>query len=234
MKFPAPLIRGQLIKRYKRFLADIELENGALVTAHCANPGSMLGLAASGSEVWLSDAVNPAAKLRYKWELVRAGDGLVGINTGYANTVAAEAIEAGLIGALAGYSQLRREVKYGAHSRIDLLLEDDTRPPCYVEVKSVTLSRNTEGAAEFPDSVTARGTKHLHELKEMVSQGARAMMLYIVQREDCGYFSVAGDIDPVYGKALEDARANGVEALCYACKVTTDEITLHRPLDVVL
>lgn len=233
MKFPAPLIRGQLIKRYKRFLADIELENGALVTAHCANPGSMLGLAASGSEVWLSDAVNPAAKLKYKWELVRAGDGLVGINTGYANAIAAEAIEAGMIGALAGYGQIRREVKYGVNSRIDLLLEDGARPPCYVEVKSVTLSRGAK-AAEFPDSVTARGTKHLGELKEMASQGARAMMLFIVQREDCGYFSVAGDIDPVYGKALQDARANGVEAICYACKVTTDEITLHRPLDVML
>lgn len=238
MKFPAPLIRGHLIKRYKRFLADIELENGLSVTAHCANPGSMMGLATPGAEVWLSDAVNPKAKLGYRWELVRAGSGLVGINTGLANTLAAEAVEAGRIESLQGYSHIRREVKYGVNSRIDLLLEDGgNRPPCYVEVKSVTLSRNSGSGstskAEFPDSVTARGAKHLHELKAMASQGARAMMLFVVQRDDCGYFSVAGDIDPVYAKALHEAVAGGVEVLCYACKVTSDEINLHRPIEIL-
>lgn len=238
MKFPAPLIPGRLVKRYKRFLADVELADGALVTAHCANPGSMMGLAEAGSEVWLSPAANPKAKLDYRWELVRAGGGLVGINTGFANAVAAEAIEAGLITELQGYSGLRREVKYGLNSRIDLLLEDGALPPCYVEVKSVTLRRgeasNGSNLAEFPDSVTARGSKHLGELKEMASRGARAMMLFVVQRDDCAYFSVAGDIDQVYAKALHDALAGGVEAVAYACKVDAGGILLHRPLEMRL
>jgi sugar fermentation stimulation protein A len=233
MKFPAPLIRGQLIKRYKRFLCDVELEDGRLVTAHCANPGSMLGLASPGSEVWLSDALGPKAKLKYRWELVRAGGGLVGINTNLANAVAAEAIEDGLIEGLKGYAHIRSEVRYGVNSRIDLKLEDESRPPCYVEVKSVTLSRNLN-LAEFPDSVTARGAKHLCEMKKMVSAGARAMMLFVVQRADCSYFSVAGDIDPVYENALGEALAAGVEAVAYAAQVTPRGVTLERPLNVML
>jgi sugar fermentation stimulation protein A len=259
MKFPAPLMRGRLIKRYKRFLADIELadpvleKGSALITAHCANPGSMMGLNAPGSEVWLSRATNPKAKLRHKWELVRAGDSLVGINTHYANTVAHEAISQGIIRELTGYSELKREVKYGANSRIDLLLEDkNNRPPCYVEVKSVTLCRdNSAGGrdngaggrdngaagrrlAEFPDSVTTRGAKHLNELKAMVDQGARAMMLFIVQRGDCDHFSVASDIDQVYARCLQEALNAGVEAVCYDTKITTEEITVNRPLPIML
>lgn len=236
MRFPDPLIRGVLIKRYKRFLSDITLENGEMVTAHCANSGSMMGLLEPGAEVWLSPARNPKRKLKHTWELVRNGDGLVGINTSLPNAIVSEAIQADAIKELTGYDSLRREVTYGKNSRIDILLENDGRPPCYVEIKSVTLKRGgpKTGLAEFPDSVTARGTKHLGELSDMVANGARAVMLYLVQREDCDRFAVATDIDPAYGAALVAARAAGVEAICYACRVSPDAIELDRALSLDL
>jgi sugar fermentation stimulation protein A len=232
MIFPTPLIEGRLVRRYKRFLSDVELADGSVVTAHCANPGSMLGLTAPGSEVWLSPAANPARRLRYSWELIRVGDHLVGINTGHPNRLVAEAIAAGVIAPLSGYRTLRREVKYGRNSRIDMLLEDEGRPPCYVEVKNVHLRRTD--AAEFPDSVTARGTKHLAEMAAMVAVGARAVMVYLVQRGDCDRFSIAGDIDPTYAAALTRARAAGVEALCYGCEVRRDGIDVAGPLALAL
>jgi len=234
MLFPAPLLAGRLIKRYKRFLADMRLESGDLVTAHCANSGSMLGLMAEGAEVWLSRATNPDRKLAFTWELIRAPDSesWVGINTALPNAIAAEAIAAGLVPALAGYERLRREVKYGRNSRIDILLESDSRPPCYVEIKSVTLRRGP--AAQFPDAVTARGAKHLEELATMVAQGARSVMLYLVQREDCTHFEVAEDIDRVYAQGLSDAVAAGVETLCFACRVSPEGIALDKPLPLVL
>jgi sugar fermentation stimulation protein A len=235
MNFPSPLVRGVLLRRYKRFLADIELDGGGgEILAHCANPGSMMGLAEPGSEVWLSPNTNPKAKLDWRWELVRvAGGHLVCINTAHANRVGEEAIDAGEIPELAGYGSLKREVKYGQSSRIDILLEDDARPPCYVEIKSVTLRRPdgaNPGAAEFPDSVTKRGAKHLAELADMVDSGARAAMLYLVQRGDCDHFRLAADIDPAYAAAMADARARGVEALCYACEIAPEGIKIDRPL----
>ncbi len=230
MRFPDPLIRGRLIRRYKRFLSDHELDDGSLVTAHCANPGAMTGLAEPGMEVWLSPARNPARKLRYSWELVRVGEGLVGINTAHPNAIVAEAIEADAIPELAGYDSLRREVRYGKNSRIDMLLEGEGRPPCYVEVKNVHLRRDR--LAEFPDAVTARGAKHLVELADMVADGGRAVMLYLVQREDCPGFAIAGDIDPTYADGLARALAAGVEAICYCCKLTTDSVTLDRALPI--
>ncbi|MBT5413503.1 MAG: DNA/RNA nuclease SfsA, partial [Rhodospirillaceae bacterium] len=163
MRFEAPLLRGTLIRRYKRFLTDVTLEDGRAVTAHCPNPGAMLGLTAPGSTVWLSPASNPARKLKFTWELIEADGTIVGINTGRPNALAEEAILAGRVPGLEGYARLRREVKYGRNSRIDILLEDDDRPPCYVEVKNVHFVREA-GVAEFPDSVTARGAKHLDEL----------------------------------------------------------------------
>ena len=232
MKFPDPLLRGRLVRRYKRFLSDVELDGGELVTAHCANPGSMIGLAEPGSEVWLSPARNPERKLRYSWEMIRVGKGLVGINTSHPNGIVADAIAAGRVAELAGYDGLRREVKYGKNSRIDILLEADGRPPCYVEVKNVHLKR--DAGAEFPDSVTARGAKHLVELSDMVAAGARAVMFYLVQREDCGAFAIAGDIDPTYAATLDGALAAGVEAICYCCKLTTEAIELDRPLALEL
>jgi len=232
MHFPDPLIRGRLIKRYKRFLSDHEIDGGDVVVAHCANPGAMLGLAEPGSEVWLSPSRNPARKLKYSWELLRVGDSLVGINTALPNGIVAEAIEGGFIPELAGYASLRREVKYGRNSRIDILLEDDGRPPCYVEVKNVHLKRR--GGAEFPDSVTARGAKHLVEMSDMVAEGKRAVMVYLVQREDCDSFAIAGDLDPTYAETWKAARAAGVEAICYSCKLTITSITLDRALPVHL
>ncbi len=233
MRFPDPLIRGRLLQRYKRFLSDVELEDGRAVTAHCANPGSMLGLDRPGAPVWLAPACGAGRKLPYSWELVEADGALVGVNASRPNTIIAEALAAGRIPELAGYCRRRREVRYGEASRIDLLLEDGDRPPCYLEIKNVHMRRRPD-AAEFPDSVTARGTRHLGELAAAAEAGARAVMLYLVQRGDCRWFTVAADIDPVYAQALADALDRGVEALCYACNVTTEAIELDRRLPVCL
>jgi sugar fermentation stimulation protein A len=228
MHFPRPLVRAVLLRRYKRFLADVRLLTGAETTAHCANPGSMLGLAAPGAEVWLLPCVDPRRKLAWSWELIRAGDALVGINTAHPNRLAAEAIAAGRIPELRTYERCRREVAYGRASRIDLLLEAPGRPICYVEVKNVHLRRGAY--AEFPDSVTARGAKHLAELGAMAAAGHRAVMFYVVQRSDCARFRIAADIDPVYAVAFEEARAAGVEVLCYYCRVGTEGIEIEAPL----
>lgn len=232
MKFSATLRPARLIRRYKRFLADVELPGGRVVTVHCPNPGAMTGLDAPGSEVWLSPAQSATRKLPFTWELIQVGQGLVGINTAHPNFLAAEAIRDGRIGQLQGYSELRREVKYGRNSRIDILLQHDRRPPCYVEVKNVHLRRTS--LAEFPDCVTARGAKHLDELRDMVAAGSRAVMVYIVQRADCDRFSIAADIDPTYAKGLSRAVAEGVEAICYACRLSTTaiEVTTALPIDL--
>jgi sugar fermentation stimulation protein A len=236
MKFEQPLIEGRLIQRYKRFFADVRLPNGEVVVAHCANSGSMLSVKDPGARVWLSPAANPARKLRYTWELVEVNGHLVGINTSLPNRIVAEAIQAGQISELAGYATLARERKYGRNSRIDILLEDPQRPPCYVEVKNVTLRRGHEPhrPAEFPDAVTARGAKHLKELTDIVTGGGRAMMVYLVQRSDCRRFTIAADIDPGYAQALDQALAAGVEAVCYGCAVGPDAITIAGPLTLDL
>mgnify|MGYP001809657482 CR=1 FL=1 len=230
MRFPAPLIRATLVKRYKRFLADVILADGREVTAHVANSGAMLGTASPGMEVWLSSAANPKRKLPYSWELVRADGVLVGVNTAHPNAIAEEAIKGGAIAELTGYQRIRREVKYGVNSRIDILLEGDDRPPCYVEVKNVHLKRGDW--AEFPDAVTVRGTKHLRELRDQVAQGARAVMLYLIQREDCVGFRPAADIDPTYAAGLWAAMEDGVEAICYTCHMSIEAISLGSPLPI--
>ncbi|MEP4379479.1 MAG: DNA/RNA nuclease SfsA [Alphaproteobacteria bacterium] len=234
MEFPDPLIPGRLIRRYKRFLSDIEIvgSDGAPteITAHCPNPGAMLGLKEPGSDVWVSPARNSDRKLKYTWEIIRVGAHHVGINTSLPNTLVDEAIEAGRIAELTGYASRRREVRYGENSRIDLLLEDPGRTDCYVEVKNVHLKRDESGAAEFPDSVTKRGAKHLRELANAVEAGARAVMVYVVQRSDCDDFRLADDIDPDYAAAFADARHRGVEAICYACDVSLERIEITRPL----
>lgn len=236
MKFPAPLIEGILVQRYKRFLADVRLSTGEIVLAHCANSGSMLSVNEPGSKVWLSPAADPLRKLRYTWELIEVNGAMVGINTGLPNRIVAEAVAAGQIPELMGYESLKREQKYGKNSRIDILLESPGRPPCYVEIKNVTMRRGFTPAhkAEFPDSITARGAKHLIEMSDMVKKGARAVMFYLVQRTDCADFRVAGDIDPAYEKGLRDALAAGVEAIGYGCDITPDGITVARPLTLDL
>ncbi|MDA1090304.1 MAG: DNA/RNA nuclease SfsA [Proteobacteria bacterium] len=231
MKFPDPLIRGRLVKRYKRFMADVELEGGTVVTAHCANSGSMLSVNEPGAEVWISPARNPDRKLKFTWEMIRIGRTLVGLNTSLPNAIVAEAISTGRIPELAGYASLRREVKYGENSRIDILLESDgpnNGDKCYVEVKSVTMKRDLgkDAPVEFPDAVTTRGAKHLVELANMVKDGHRAVMLYLAQRADSPGFAIAADIDPEYGIGLIAARAAGVEVLCYGCTLTKRNITV--------
>ena len=219
------------MKRYKRFLADVELETGEVITAHVANPGSMMGLKDAGMTVWLSPANNPNRKLQFSWELVEADGALVGINTAHPNGIVAEAITNGEVEALASYDTLTREVKYGTNSRIDMLLSGGGKPDCYVEVKNVTLMRGGE-IAEFPDSVTARGTKHLQELAKMVAEGKRAVMFYLVQRTDCTTFRLAADIDPAYAAAFRVAQEAGVEILCYDCHITISEIRLGSPIPI--
>ena len=235
MKFTAPLERGTLTKRYKRFLADIVLNNGTEITASCPNTGSMMGLIEPGNPVWLSTSDNPKRKYRHTWEMVEVkapgATTVVGINTGRPNTIVSQAISDGKIPELSGYLSLRNEVKYGTNSRIDILLETEDKPDCYVEVKNVTLLRR-KGIAEFPDGVTARGAKHLLEMSEMVRQGARAVMFYLAQRADAERLTFATDIDPAYLEAYLRARDAGVEAIAYGCSVSADEIVLDRKLPI--
>ncbi len=232
MRLPSPLLRGRLIKRYKRFLADIALDDGREITAHCANPGSMMGVAIEGARVWAHEHGDRKRKLAFSWELVEIGKTLIPINTANPNRIAHEAIEASAVPALKGYKTIHREVKYGEGSRIDLLLEGGRRrKPCYVEIKNVHLSRRP-GLAEFPDSVTKRGAKHLGELAAIARSDARAVMLFIVQRNDCRVFQPAADLDPGYAEALNVAVKAGVETLCYDCDVSLSEVVLRRPIEI--
>ncbi|TRO96896.1 DNA/RNA nuclease SfsA [Glycocaulis profundi] len=233
MDFPRPLIPAVLERRYMRFLADVTLESGERITVHCPNPGSMMGLKDPGSRCWLSQSDNPKRKLKHTLEVLEADGALVGINTGLPNRLAEEAITAGGIAPLTGYASMRREVKYGTNSRIDLLLEDAARPPCWVEVKNVHLMREP-GLAEFPDSVTSRGAKHLLELAARAQAGERAVQLFIVQRPDCQRFTPAADIDPVYAEGLRAARDAGVEILGYGCDVSLSAISVARPVEIAL
>jgi len=233
MRFAEPLIAGKLVRRYKRFLADVELGSGATVTVHTANPGRMLGLTRPGSTVYLSRHDKPTRKLPYTWELVRVGRTLVGVNPMLANGIVAEAIEAGAIAELRGYRQLRREVRYGSRgSRVDLLLSEPDASDCYVEVKSVTLVERS--VAMFPDAVTERGRKHLLELGDMVAAGHRGVVCFLVQRRDARAVSTADHIDPQYADALREALSRGVEAIAYRASVGTRRIVVAQPLPVEL
>ncbi len=229
MRFPVPLESGKLVQRYKRFFADVVLDDGREITAHCPNPGAMLGLNMPGLPVWVSTSDAPHRKLPQTLELVEVDGGLVGINTMHPNRLAAEALAEDLIPELAGYAEVRREVRYGANSRVDFLLTSPDRPPCWLEIKNVHLHRGG-GLAEFPDCVAARSLKHLRELTREVEAGARAVMLFIVQRTDCGLFDTAADLDPAYSAGLIDAAAAGVEILCYGCDIETDAIRVARSI----
>jgi sugar fermentation stimulation protein A len=231
MRWPTPLIPGRLVRRYKRFLADVVLDGAGEVTVHCPNPGRMLGLDASGVRVWVSRACNPARALPLTLELVETVGGLVGINTIHPNRLVEEAIRAGSIAELRDYREIRREVRYDERCRIDLLLHHYGRPDCFVEVKNVHLKRTA--GAEFPDAVTVRGAKHLAALARQVAAGARAVVVYVVQRTDCADFRIAADIDPVYAASFRTALEGGVEAVCYACDVGLDGVRLARALPIL-
>ncbi|CUH85274.1 DNA/RNA nuclease SfsA [Thalassovita mediterranea] len=231
MRFQTPLVPARLIRRYKRFLADVILDDGREVTAHCANPGSMMGLADEGMKVWLEPNDDPKKKLKYGWRLVDHENGhFTGVDTSVPNRALKAALMAGEVPGLVA-PLVRPEVKYGDKSRIDFLLSGDG-PDCYVEVKSVTLCRQA-GLAEFPDSVTARGLKHLGELTKIVQGGERAVMLYLVQRTDCDRVSIAADIDPAYAVGLRDAMTAGVEVMCFDCQISPEGIDVGKSLPFV-
>lgn len=227
MRFKSRLIPGTLIQRYKRFLADVRLANGEVVIAHCTNTGTMMGCKEPGSAVYISRSENLHRKLPYTWELIKANNTWVGINTMHPNRLVPEAVEAGVITELSGYQSIRREVKVSAHTRLDLCLEG-TNGSCYVEVKNVTLAVNR--VAAFPDAVSERGAKHLKELMRLKRQGHRAAIVFVIQRDDCDSFRPADEIDQEYGRWLRRAIKAGVEALPYRAKVTPKEILLTERL----
>jgi sugar fermentation stimulation protein A len=222
------LSTGKLIKRYKRFLADVALESGEVVTAHCPNTGSMQGCSEPGRSVYLSYHDNPKRKLKYTWELIDMPTSLVGVNTLVPNRLVARSITAGCIKELRGYADLRREVKIGDRSRIDLLLTGGDRRRCYIEIKNCTLV--TDGIACFPDAVTTRGQKHIHELQKLAASGHRCVMFYFIQRMDALAFKPADQIDRAYGSALRRAVQNGVEALAYDVHIDLDGIRIRKKL----
>lgn len=232
MQFSQPLIPATLLRRYKRFLADVKMEDGSYVTVHCANPGSMLSLAVAGRRCWLSHHVGTARKLAYSWELEEAPTGCIGINTARANMVVAEALAAGAIPELAGWPVVRREVADGVDSRLDFHLSGGARPDCWLEVKSVTMSRQP-GLAEWPDAKSSRGARHLEALARLAAGGAGATLLFLAQRPDCTAFRVAGDIDPGYAAAFAAVDRAKVRILAYDCTVSPAGIELRKPLTIL-
>ncbi len=236
MRFNSTLIEATLARRYKRFLADVVLPSGEVMTVHVANPGAMTGLDRPLSRVWLSDSANALRKYPHTWELVEtdlgSGPEIVGVNTTQPHQLVADALAAGLIPELRNYPTVRREVKYGGNSRVDFLLDDPTRRPCYLEIKNVHLMRKPQ-LAEFPDSVTVRGAKHMRELTGVLANGARAVLLFVIQIPSAERFAIARDIDPGYAAAFDRARAFGLEVLAWRCKVTLDGIEIAAPVPIV-
>lgn len=227
MRLPSLLARGVLVSRYKRFFADVRLDDGREITAHCPNPGSMLGLNTPGFGAWVSFSEDPKRKLPWTLELIEADGALVGVNTLLPNRLVAEALAEDLIPELAGYGIHRREVRMGSASRVDFVLEGGDRDRCWLEVKNCHLRR--EGTlAEFPDCVAARSAKHLRELADRVAEGERAVQLFVIQREDCDRFAACADLDPAYAAELKRAASAGVEVLCYRCDINPQAIRIAR------
>ncbi|MBV9995271.1 MAG: DNA/RNA nuclease SfsA [Caulobacteraceae bacterium] len=227
MLLPQPMARGRLVQRYKRFFADVLLEDGREVVTHCPNPGAMLGLNTPGMRVWVSAADGAKRKLGWTLELVEADGGLVGVNTLAPNRLVAEALAEEAIPELAGYALHRREVRFGTASRVDFLLSAPGRAPCFVEVKNCHL-RRAGTLAEFPDCVAARSAKHLRELTAEAAKGARAVQLFVIQRTDCDRFAACADLDPAYAAGLAQAATAGVEVLCYGCDISPEAIRIAR------
>ncbi len=233
MDFTSKLYKAKFIKRYKRFFSDHILVDGTIVMAHCANTGAMLGVTEEGVTSWLSKSDDPKRKLKWSWELVQKGDTYIGINTHNPNKIVQEAIQNNEIPELSNYSSLKREVKYGTNSKIDILLKDEIKKDCYVEIKNVHLSRKKR-IAEFPDAITSRGTKHLKELSLVSQSGLRAVMLYLIQRNDCNFFKIAKDIDKEYAEAFNDAIKAGVEVICIDTILSSDAINIGKNIQLIL
>ncbi|MBF0126942.1 MAG: DNA/RNA nuclease SfsA [Magnetococcales bacterium] len=228
MDFSSPLLPAIFLRRYQRFLADLQTADGAVVTAHCANTGSMLGLLTPGAQALLSRADNPQRKLTHTWEMVRENDSWVGIHTGRTNSIVLQSIQQGSLPELAGYDEVKPEVRIANQGRLDFRLAGNGRPPCFVEVKSVTLRRGD--TALFPDAITTRGHRHLEALGALKRQGCRSVLLFVVQREDCVVFQPASAIDPAYAATLRQVVLAGVEVLVYSCEVNPQAITLRHAL----
>lgn len=232
MIFPSSLEKGTLIRRYKRFLADILLESGQEITAHCPNSGSMRGATQPGLTVWVSKAPeNAKRKLKYTWELVEMEETIVGANTQHPNRLVADWLDRGLIPRFKGCLSYEKEVPYGESSRCDFLVHMPEAPPCYLEVKNVHMKE--DATALFPDSVTQRGTKQMRELMPLLKQGKKGCVIYVVQRKDVTTFDIARSIDPVYDQVINACKDLGLETLAFACQVTPQEITLHHPLTIL-
>jgi sugar fermentation stimulation protein A len=235
MRFPSKLAPATLARRYKRFLADVVFDSGDMATVHVANPGPMTGLDRPFSRIWLSDSGNELRKFPLTWEFAEvdlgSGPEFVGVNTTQANLLVADALAAGQIPELRHYSSVRRQVKYGEGSRIDFLLEEPAHPPCYLEVNNVHFMRRPR-LAEFPDTLTDRGAAQLHELAALRTSGARVVLLFVVQIASAERLAVARDIDPAYAEAFTRARARGVEALAWRCRLSADGIELAAPIPV--
>jgi len=226
------LIKGKLVKRYKRFLADVKLDNGKVVTTHCPNSGRMIECSTPGNIVYLSYHDNPKRKLKYTWELIKMPSSLVGVNTNVPNLLVFNTIKEGNIPELTGYTEFNREKRVGKNSRIDIFLEKKKRKPCYVEVKNCTLVRDK--IASFPDAVTSRGLKHLKELQELINNKNRCVMFYLIQRIDAHTFTPEYQIDPAYGKELKKAKQNGVEILVYDVKINLNKIAINKKIPYIL
>jgi len=222
------LVPGTLLKRYKRFLADVKLDTGEIVTAHCPNTGSMKGCSEPGRTVYLSSHDNPKRKYKYTWELILMSTSMVGVNTLVPNRLVFKSIDQKLIPELSGYNSVRREVKIGEHSRIDLMLTDGGAKRCYVEIKNCTLV--DEGIARFPDAVTSRGLRHIIELENLAEAGHRCMMFYFIQRMDAQVFRPADNIDPAYGRRLRQAVEKGIEVLAYDVRIDLQGIELNKKI----
>ena len=233
MYFSSKLVKAKFIKRYKRFFSDHILEDGSLVTAHCANTGAMLGVTEEGVTSWLSKSNDPKRKLKWSWELVQKNKTMIGINTHNPNKIIQEAIQNNKIKELSNYSALKREVRYGSNSKIDILLQDDTKKDCYVEIKNVHLTRE-KGVAEFPDAVTTRGAKHLRELSLVSKSGLRAVMLYLIQRNDCNFFKIAKDIDIKYAEEFHNAIKAGVEVICIDTILSNEAINIGKNIQLLI
>ena len=233
MDFSSKLVKAKFIKRYKRFFSDHILEDGSLITAHCANTGAMLGVNKEGVTSWLSKSNDPKRKLKWSWELVQIDKTIIGINTHNPNKIVQEAIQNNKIKELIDYSILKREVKYGTNSKIDILLQDDSKKDCYVEIKNVHLSRE-KGLAEFPDAITTRGAKHLRELSLISKSGLRAVMLYLIQRNDCNFFKIAQDIDTEYAEEFNNALNAGVEVICMDTILSNKAIDIGKNIQLLI